>query len=225
MVGLKKTGSHAAYPWVAGNSISNGALKVSAENDKIYVERKNERIELSLDSFRIKALADMHYGKGDAEWRQATPYGKPRVTVKNALYPQLRIEHQIDWLIHMQQTFTLLPDRILCDLTFDFPHPAVIRKDGAVAPFLSFDFDPRGLTVQVKTGKAGQLFYDIPFGITPHAMTGLSYFCTLSAAILQYTNKGGWMMATGAGEQGFWPLHRRIDHLGACPQYGNDVRG
>jgi hypothetical protein len=205
VVGLKKSGSRNTYPWTEGHSMSNGTLKISAENDKVYVERGNERIELSLDSFQLKALADMHYGKGDAVWRWATPYGKPRVTTKNALYPQLRIESQIDWLIHMQQTFTLLPDRILCDITFDFPHPTVIRKTGAVAS-KSFDFDPRGLTVQVKTGKAGQLFYDFPFGISPHAMTDTSYFCVLSSAILQYTGKGGWMMTTGAGEQGFYTI-------------------
>jgi hypothetical protein len=223
VIGLKKSGRSSTYPWTPGHSVSNGALKVSAENDRIYVAHNNEQIELSLDSFRIKALADMHYGAGDAVWRWAKPYGKPRVTVKNALYPQLRIEHQIDWLIHMQQTFTLLPDRILCDVTFDFPHPTVIRKAGALVSGWSFDFDPRGLTVQVKTGKAGQLFYDIPFGISPHAMTDTSYFCALSTAILQYADKGGWMMTTGTGEQGFYAVPERGEfglYIGASTTSG-----
>jgi hypothetical protein len=207
VVGLKKSANSNRYPWAPGNSVRNGALSVSVENDKIYVARGNERIELSLDEFQLKALADMHYGAGDAVWRRATPHGQPRVTVKNALYPQLRIESQIDWLIHLQQTFTLLPDRILCDMCFDFPHPTVIRKDGGVGAGLSFDFDPRGLTVQVKTGKAGQIWYDIPFGMSPHTLlTGMSYFCAWSAAILQYADKGGWMMTTGTGEQGFYTI-------------------
>ena len=223
VIGLKKTGQYDAYPWTDGHSVSNGALRVSVEDDRIYVEQKNERIALSLDSFQLKALADMHYGKGDAAWRWAAPYGEPRVSVKNALYPQLRVERQIDWLVHVQQTFTLLPDRVLCDITFDFPHPTVIRKAGAVPSFSSFDFDPRGLTVQVKTGKPGQLFYDIPFGMSSHPVTGTSYFCALSTAILQYSDKGGWMMTAGAGEQGFYTIPEEGEfglHIGASTTSG-----
>jgi hypothetical protein len=225
VVGLKKSGRSDTYRWTDGKSVSYGALKVSADDDKVLVERGNERIALSLDTFRLKALADMHYGAGDAAWRLARPYGKPRVTVKNALYPQLRIEHQIDWLIHMQQTFTLLPDRILCDLSFDFPHPTVIRKAGGVSPGRSFDFDPRGLTVQVKTGKAGQMFYDMPFAISPHTLLAdTSYFSALSTAILQYAaGKGGWMMTTGAGEQGFYTVPERGEfglYIGASTTSG-----
>src|SRR5690606_18890288 len=69
------------------------------------------------------------------------------------------------------------------------------------------DFDPRGLTLKVKSDNPGQIYYDIPFGMSPHTLLNdTSYFCPLSTAIFQYERGGGWMMTTGAGEQGFYTI-------------------
>ena len=144
----------------------------------------------------------MSCGKGDDEWRDAVAYGKTKFSVRKALYPQLRIEKQIDWLVHMQQTFTLFPDRVLCDINFVFPHPTLLRKDEKISG--NYTFDPRGLTFQINTGKPGKVFYDMPFGISPHNSEGLSYFCPLSTGIFQFNDGGGLMISINSGEQAFY---------------------
>jgi hypothetical protein len=207
VVGLKKTTPSDIAGWKVGHTIDNGKIKISAEKDHVMIEQNGEKVILSLDEFQLKALADMHSGEGDGEWRSAKPYGSARSSVREALHPQLRIESQIDWLIHLQQTFTLLPDRVHCEMTFDFPHPTVLRKAGAYRKTPWYDFDPRGLTLQLKTHQPGQIWYDIPFGMSPHTLTSdTSYFCVLSTAIFQQSSGNGWMMTTGNGEQGFYTI-------------------
>jgi hypothetical protein len=201
VLGLKSPGKVNQYEWMTGTAIENGSLKLSAEEDKVILKSDNYPIELSLDSFKIRALAEMNLGVGDNDWRDAKPYGNTRISVRNTLYPQLRIEKQIDWLVHMQQTFTLLPDRIACDINFFFPHPTLIRKEGETK---RTTFDPRGLVLQFKTGRQGKAYYDIPFGISPHQTDTMSYFCALSAGIFQFNSGGGFMIATGTGEQAFY---------------------
>ncbi len=201
VIGLKKSDDFKAYSWKEGNSIKNGDLKITARGNTIIVDKNGVTVELSLDSFKLKALAEMSRGKGDGAWRDAKPYGKARIATRNTIYPQLRVESQIDWLIHMQQTFTLLPDRVLCDINFIFPHPTLVRKDGARD---GVSFDPQGLTLQFNTGIQGKVYYDIPFGISPHKMDGLSYFCPLSTGIFQFDKSGGFMVTTGTGEQAFY---------------------
>jgi hypothetical protein len=198
VIGLKKSNDVKEYNWTDGNSIENPTIKVTALDDKIIFNRKGIAIELSLDSFKLKALAEMVDGIGDEKLRDAVPYGKSRISIRKTLYPQLRIEKQIDWLVHMQQTFTLLPDRILCENTFTFPHPTILRKQ--VIP----SFNPEGLNLRFTTKEPGEVFYDIPFGISPHRLKNLSYFCSLSLGILQFTSGGGYMITTGTGEQAFF---------------------
>ena len=199
--GLKTTRIINEYNWKEGTSIENRELKLTVLDDRVIFNRNGGKLELSLDSFRIKALAEMTDGKGDDVWRNASPYGKARISTRNALYPQIRVEKQIDWLIHMHQIFTLLPDRVLCEIDFTFPHPTLIRKNGETN---GNTFDPRGLTLQFKSGNPGKVFYDIPFGTSPHSITGLSYFCPLSTGIFQFDNGGGFMITTGTGEQAFY---------------------
>jgi len=198
VIGLKKSDNVKEYKWTEGNSIANKTMKVTALENKIVFDRKGNSIELSIDSFRIKALTEMVRGKGDDTLRNAVPYGKPRISVRNTLYPQLRIELQPDWLVHMEQVFTLLPDRILCENNFTFPHPTILRKE------LKPSFDPEGLDLRFTTGKPGEVFYNMPFGITPHILKDLSYFCSLNLGIFQYTTGGGFMISAGTGEQAFF---------------------
>ncbi|MCK5368046.1 MAG: hypothetical protein KAQ62_05820, partial [Cyclobacteriaceae bacterium] len=160
VIGLKNSNDFNTYVWTEGATIENGKLKLKALEDKVLVYNNKVPIELSLDSFKMKAVAEMTGGEGDAVWRDAKPYGKARISIRNALYPQLRVEKQIDWLIHLQQTYTLLPDRVLCDIEFVFPHPTLVRKKGELKGDI---FEPEGLTIQFKSGKPGKVFYDIPF--------------------------------------------------------------
>ncbi|MCE5344815.1 MAG: hypothetical protein LLG13_00830 [Bacteroidales bacterium] len=199
--GLRNSKEIKEYNWTEGTAIENGDLKLTALDDRVIFEKNGGKIELSIDSFKIKALAEMSEGNGDDVWRNASPYGKARISTRNTLYPQLRVEKQIDWLVHMQQIFTLLPDRVLCEINFKFPHPTLLRKDGETK---GNTFGPRGLTLQFKSGKPGKVFYDIPFGFSPHAMTGLSYFCPLSTGIFQFDEGGGFMITAGTGEQAFY---------------------
>jgi len=201
VIGLKKTQDLNTHAWTEGNAIRNGKQTLTARNDKIIYESDGKSIELSLDSFKIRALTEMTGGKGDNVWRDATPYGKTRIFTRNALHPQLLVERQIDWLVHMQQTFTLLPDRVICDIYFNFPHPTLLRKSGETK---GDSFDPRGLALVLKTGMPGKVFYDMPFGISPHTMTSQSYFCPLSTGIFQFDTGGGFMVTTGTGEQAFY---------------------
>jgi len=201
VIALKQTKDFSTYAWFAGASVTNGKQTLTAVEDKIMIGSNGNNIVLSLDSFKIKALDEMTSGSGDAVWRDAIPYGKVRRTTRKALYPQLRIERQLDWLVHLQQTFTLLPDRVICDMDFHFSHPTLVRKSGSSK---GNTFDPEGLTLMFKTGKPGKVFYDMPFGISPHMMTGLSYFCPLSTGMFQYDTGGGFMVTAGTGEQAFY---------------------
>jgi hypothetical protein len=71
-------------------------MKVTALGNKIIFNRKGIAIELSLDSFKLKALTEMVEGIGDDKLRDAVPYGKARISIRKTLYPQLSIEKQID---------------------------------------------------------------------------------------------------------------------------------
>jgi hypothetical protein len=220
VIGLKRSVEVKKYEWKTGTTIENGSLKLTASENKVVVESGNGPVELSLDSFKIKALAEMSGGKGDNEWRDAKPYSNARISVRNTIYPQLRVEKQIDWLVHMQQTFTLLPDRVISDVDFFFPHPTLISKEGEIK---QMKFDPRGLTLQFKTGKQGKVYYDIPFGISPHQTDSLSYFCALSTGIFQFNAGGGFMISTGTGEQAFYTDSRKGEvglYLGASTTSG-----
>lgn len=223
VIGLKKSNKIEEYTWTEGNTIENKIMKVTVLEDNIIFDRKGTEIELSIDPFKLKALTEMVMGEGDDKWRDAVPYGKQRVSKRNTLYPQLRIEKQIDWLVHMQQTFTLLPDRILCDISFTFPHPTVLRKDGKPDSRNLSLFNPEGLTLRFKTGKSGNVFYNIPFGTSPHTISGLSYFCSLNMGIFQFNSGGGFMISSGTGEQAFFtnPAEGTIGlYLGASTATG-----
>jgi hypothetical protein len=201
IIGLRRARDFNNYSWENGTTVENGKMKLEVSGDKVLLSRNGTKIELSLDTFKIRALAEMTDGKGDEIWRKAVPYGDSRISVRNSLYPQLRVERQIDWLIHMQQTFTLMGDRLLCEINFIFPHPTLVRKNGATK---GNTFDPQGLTFIFNTGKPGKIFYDIPFAFTPNLLTGLSYFCPLSSGIFQFDAGGGFMVTTSTGEQAFY---------------------
>ena len=185
--------------WQDGNSISAGDMTLTAQNDKITLRNGSRSVDISFDSFQIKALAEVTNGKDDGKWRDAKEYGSPRISVKEGLYPQLRVERQLDWLLHVQQTYTITNGHVVCDVRFVFPHPTLIRKVGEVQ---GNTFDPRGLNMLFNTNKRGEVYYDIPFGISRYAQSGESYFCPLSTCFLQ-NQDGGFVVSPQTGEQAF----------------------
>lgn len=221
IVGLKKITDFEKLAWEEGKTIENGQIKLSASDEKVLLSYNGTTIEMSLDSFNIKALADMDVGVGDDKWRKAVPYGNARISTRKGLYPQLRVERQLDWLIHEQKIFTLLSDRVLCSIEYTFPHPTLVRKN--IPKRTGYVFDPQGLTLKLKTGKPGKVFYDIPFAIAPNLLSGLSYYCPLSSSIFQYDTKGGYMITTNSGEQAFYTIPEKGEvgmYMGASTTSG-----
>jgi hypothetical protein len=198
VVALKRTEKADTETWQSGNQISSGQYTLTADNDKVVLKAGNKNMEILLDSFKVKALAEITDGTGDDVWRDAKAYGDARISVQKNFYPQLRIEKQIDWLIHMQQTFTIIDDKILCDVNFVFPNPTLIRKMG---PAKGRVYDPQGLTLMIRTHQSGKMFYDIPFGMSTYDKPGVSYFCPLSTCFLQHATEGGLMITPQTGEQ------------------------
>lgn len=203
VIGLKQSESIDEIEWGPGSSIEYGAMKVVAVNDEIVFTSRGKEIVLSMDDFMIKPLAEIMRGDSIKGWRKSEPYGGSRVSVREGLYPQLRVEKQIDWLVHMHQIFTLLPDRILCEVDFTFPHPTLVRDTDSYKS--NFDmFQPGGLKLQFNSARPGKAYYNIPFGTSPHLLEDQSYFCTLHSGIFQHNEGGGFMITMGTGEQAFF---------------------
>ena len=200
MIAAKRIEKADRMAWQDGNSISSGSLTLTANGDKVQLNNGQQTVDISFDSFQIKALAEVTSGKGDGEWRDAKEYGTPRISVQTqGIYPQLRIEGQLDWLVHVQQTYTMINGQVSCDIRFVFPHPTLVRKTGECNVIT---FDPRGLNMVFQTHQKGKVYYDIPFGTSHYNQPGISYFCPLSTCFLQHEN-GGFVVSPQTGEQAF----------------------
>lgn len=197
-----RSGTPATPTWHAGNRIAQGGLSISADDKgKVAFTSPQGTVTLRLDTFRIKALTEQSGGRGDDLWRSAKPYGNVRTDIStDGLYPQLRMEWQPDWLVHVQAVFTLRDGRAECELTFVFPHPTLVRKEGA---HKGSTFNPEGLDLILNTGKRSKVGYDIPFGISEYDKDGTSYFCALTSCFLRYAEGGGIMVTARTGEQAF----------------------
>lgn len=198
-IAAKRADQSQRIEWQTGNSISSGNLTLTAEGDKVTLNNAQQSIDISFDSFQIKALAEVSHGKGDDAWRDAKEYSTPRISIREGLHPQLRVERQLDWLVHVQQTYTLINDQVACDIRFVFPHPTLVRKTGDVN---AITFDPRGLNMVFKTNRPGEVYYDIPFGTSHYNQPGVSYFCPLSTCFIQHSD-GGLVVSPQTGEQAF----------------------
>lgn len=200
MLGAKQVEKAEKPAWKPGKTISNDQLTLTAENNKLTLSHAQQTIDIAFDSFQIKALAEVTSGKGDDEWRDAKEYGTPRISIQtDGLYPKLRVERQLDWLVHVQQTYTLMNGQVACDIRFVFPHPTLIRKTG---DYNVITFDPRGLNMVFSTHQKGEVYYDIPFGTSHYHEPGISYFCPLSTCFLQHENSG-LVVSPQTGEQAF----------------------
>ena len=202
LIGARKKDTADKQTWTEGNSISNEWIHLTAEDGKLWMTNHDgQKTEITLDTFQIKALAEMTDGKGDDEWRAAKPYGKARLSVsKDGLHPQLKVERQLDWLVHEVETYTIVDKYVIADVYFTFPHPTLVRKEGKVK---GNTFNPEGLSLIFRTGKAGHVIYDIPYGVSTYEKLGLSYFCPLSTLWFQHEKGDGLMISPQTGEQAF----------------------
>ena len=191
-----------AERWVEASEISNAGMSIKVDGDKVILHTAVKDFTLYVDSFKLKALAHMDAGKADDQWRDNKPYGGVRTSIcTDGLYPRLRMEWQPDWLVHVQQVFTLMEDRVTCDMTLDFPHPTVVRREGTEKT--RTNFRPEGIDLVVESGEPGTFGYDIPFGISEMSRPGVSYFCPLTSCFVNFNRGGGFMLSPQTGEQAF----------------------
>ena len=196
--------------WQPGDSIENASVSLRARGDSLIVGWKGHQYTLFMDSFLIKALTHMDYGQGDAEWRPSRPYGPVRTAVSlSGLYPRLRLEWQPDYLVHVQQIYTIKEDRVDCSMTVECPHPVVIRREGM--DLKRTNFRPEGLDLVVRAGRSCTLGYDIPFGISEMTPEDKIWFCPLSSCFLNFADgdgpnlagSDGLLLCPRTGEQAF----------------------
>ena len=200
VLGAKKMEWAQRMQWTQGTSISQNGITLTAKGDHVFMTVGGYTSEIFLDPIKVKALAEMNDGKGDDAWRAGKPYGEPRVQIcTNGLWPQLRIETQLDWLIHLQEIFTIENDIVRAHLQFVFPHPTLVR---GINSDEGFSFNPEGLNLVVKTGRTGFVGFDIPFGVNEYKKSGIGYFCPLNSLWVQY-EQDGLLISPQTGEQAF----------------------
>lgn len=185
--------------WDSGKSIESDGIRLSADGDKVIIERNGKRMELGLSPFMVRALAEVTYGTNDDVWRPSRPYGPVRTGVRRLNGAvQLRLLSQPDWQVHLEQVLTLRRGEIVCDLKFTFPNPCLVRQEGA---FEGRKYLPGGLDLVLSASGNGTPFFDIPYGIS-EGVDGVSYLCPLSTCFLQQEG-GGIIVSPQTGEQAF----------------------
>lgn len=206
VVALKEKQDEEKSGWGSGNEIRNDRISITADENTVAIDYEGRKLDLSLDDFKIRVLAEIVRGdQSEYTWRDAEQYGPTRIAVNtDGLYPRLRIDRQIDWLVHMQQVFTLLPDRVYFTTDFDFPHPTLVRETGKANSSNLSIFQPGGLNLRITAGEAGRVYYNIPYGSSPHLMDSLSYFCSLHSGILEAESGAGYILTGGTGEQAYF---------------------
>lgn len=199
MIGARISDHVDTEKWEEGSSISQGDMTLSVDDYFLKLQQGDDCYEISLEDFEVKALAEVKNGKGDDVWRTLSPHGEPRIAINTqGLYPQLRIDWQIDWLIHLRAMLTLEDGKLICDADFTFPHPTLVGRGG----HNDFNFNPEGLDFVIKSGRKCKVGYDIPFGISEYDKSGTAYFCALSSCFMQSDNSGI-LISPQTGEQAF----------------------
>ena len=198
-IGARRADSADNVEWTAGNMIEQDGIRLRADGDKVVVERDGKRMELGLNPFMVRALAEVTDGKNDDIWRPNSPYGPVRTEVRVAEgSAQLRLLSQPDWQVHLEQLLTVRRGEIVCDLTFTFPNPCLVRQEG---DFKGRRYNPGGLDLVLRTFREGKPYFDIPFGVS-EGVDGVSYLCPLSTCFLQQDG-GGVIVSPQTGEQAF----------------------
>ena len=199
VIGARRADAPDNHPWMPGERIESDGISLTVEGDKVLLERGGRQMEIRLDPFLVKTLAEVTAGKDDAAWRSAAPYGPVRSSVRQLDGAcQLRLLSQPDWQVHLEQVYTIRRGSVICDLAFTFPNPCLIRRHG---DFQGLSYRPEGLDFVVETSRGGTPFFDIPFGIS-EGVDGVSYLCPLSTCFLQQDG-GGLVVSPQTGEQAF----------------------
>jgi hypothetical protein len=133
--------------------------------------------------------------------------------VRNFCVPELMIYKQVDWCIHLTQTYRLVADYVLCDWEFDFTKPLLI------GPGASGQFDPEGICAVLTHGAAamtgdGKVWYDSPFAVPKHGGKSAGYLTAYTFALLQ-SAAGGAAIVSTSGAQSFW-ADAEAGELGLC---------
>ena len=200
VIGIRRTEPNREN-WIPGHMIEHLGISVRSSGDTLVVDTPQRRFSISLEPFYVKALAYMDAGELAEEWRESGQYGQVRTSVcLDGIYPKMKMEWQPDYLVHVCQIITLKDRSLECSMTFEFPHPTVVRKvfiDGGRT-----NFRPEGLDLVVDTSEPCHVGYDIPFGISEISRPGMSYLCALTSCFLNFEN-GGLLVCPGTGEQAF----------------------
>ena len=198
-VGVRRTEKAGNAVWSQGSSIEQDGIRLTADSGSVRIERGEDVMELGLEPFQIRALAEVTDGTNDDIWRPSRQYGPVRTEVRRLDGAvQLRLLSQPDWQVHLEQIFTIRRGEIVCDMSFTFPNPCLVRQNG---PFKGRKYLPGGLDLVLKTFKPGKPYYDIPYGISA-ALDGVSYLCPLTTCFLQHDG-GGIIVSPQTGEQAF----------------------
>lgn len=195
----------------AGDSADNGILRVRFEDGTLRISRQGQAdLALGLDPFRIcvKCL--------DRQLRELNPEGPWRVSAIPGEYPRLIVRRQIDYHIHFQAEYTLDGDRLFADWRFHFTYPTLVDSlDDFDAGGPKTDFKPGGLCASIAAAAAGDVWYDVPFGVVRHPNPRESFVPPLTSAFLAHAGGGGVALVSRDGSQSF-KANGGAGRLGVC---------
>lgn len=197
--------------WHSGGTAGNEILSLAAREDgTLRISRQGASgSDLSL-ALHLPEVREA----GKDSLPQSRAFTSPTFTyVRHFHVPELIIYKQVDWCIHLTQTYTLVNDYIQCSWEFDFTKPLYLGRID------SGQFDPEGikavLTLNPATGaKGAEIWYDSPFAIPRHENRSASYLTAYTFALLQSSADGAAIVST-AGAQSFW-ANAESGKLGLC---------
>jgi hypothetical protein len=151
----------------------------------------------------------------DKTLRDPEPEGGWRVSVIPGEFPRLIVRRQIDYHIHFRAEYTLDAGRIFADWRFWFTYPTLVDSlDDFDAGGPKTDFQPGGLEARLTTGKPGDVWYDVPFGVVRHPNPQESFVAALTHAFVS-KESGGAALISRDGAQSF-KVHATAGRIGLC---------
>jgi len=193
-----------------GAEVSNAHVCASFADGTLTVALSGRpEMRLGLDPFRI------HVKCLDTDLRDPQPEGDWRTSVIPGEYPRLLVRRQLDYHIHFQAEYTLDAERISADWRFWFTYPTLVDGlDDFDAGGPKTDFSPGGLCASLVTGSAGEVWYDVPFGVVRHPNEQESFVPPLTHAFLA-NESGGVALVSQSGSQSF-KVHGASGRIGIC---------
>ncbi|MCX7016661.1 MAG: hypothetical protein NTW86_29575, partial [Candidatus Sumerlaeota bacterium] len=194
----------------AGDSIANGALTASFRDGGLTISRPGRPdMRLTLDPFRI------HVKCLDTELRDPRPENDWATRGIEGACPRLIATRQLDYHIHFRAEYTLDGDRIFAEWRFWFTYPTLVDaldhfdRGGPLT-----DFTPGGLCASLSAGSSGEVWYDVPFGVSRHPNAEASFIAPVTHAFLANA-AGGAALVSQSGSQSF-QSHAAQGRIGVC---------